>query len=101
MDYDFSKVAVMKEIWREMVVSSPRLFFHPGIPFIGFSLVKRYKGNFRLTLWLSTFKKSLVSQVKALLPRLLQSRKFQYRPNSQRIIKHCPLFDSNAAWKKK
>jgi hypothetical protein len=90
LDHDFTDARDLQQIWTELTKAAVTdLFWREESPkLVGFSLVKRWNGAYRLSLWVDRYVPAQSKSILARLPPSIRDRPFRYRANIQRISKH-------------
>jgi hypothetical protein len=89
LDHNFQTYEDIEVIWRELGTACLKsLFWQPDLGIQGFSIIKRFSKDYRISIWLDWYDEKLLSKVLSQLPQKLRERKFIYRPNLKRIMKH-------------
>lgn len=91
LDHDFDNAHALLPLWSSLALAAlQHLFWEDSLGLQGFSLVKRWNGRLRLTLWLERYEDGAPVPLRLLhaLPPHFQTLSFRYRPNAARIAKH-------------
>jgi len=106
LDHNFQTYEDIELIWRELGSACLKsLFWQSELGLQGFSIIKRFSKDYRISIWLDWYDEKLLPKVlyvldvlvgskatnfliRAQLPQKLRERKFIYRPNMKRIMKH-------------